>query len=180
MEDLIIKLMAGGIILLVILVFSFFISFIFKASDFYIHLLSRYGLIIVFISSFLSLIGSLVLSIGLDFPPCDLCWYQRIFMYPITFVSGLALIKGDYKGGSMYSILLAVVGGFLALYHFIIQQSEKMTESGFICGLGSVDGKYVSCGTPYFVEFGFVSIPFMSLSVFILIIISAFYGQRKP
>jgi disulfide bond formation protein DsbB len=178
MEDILVKFMATGTILIAVFMLSFFISFIFKSSRVYTKFLKKYGLWIIFLSSLGSMIGSLVLSMGLDLPPCDLCWYQRIFMYPIVFISGFALLKKDYRNGAIYSLLLALVGGVIALYHFLIQWSESLSSRDVVCGLNG-GANHVDCSTPYFVEFSFVSIPFMSLTFFGFIIITSFYVYRR-
>lgn len=179
MEDFLIKSMALGTLVIDASIIAFIISSLFKSLGFYTRIFTKYGLLVVFLLSLASTFGSLILSIGLDLPPCDLCWYQRIFMYPIVFISGYALLKKDYKSGSFYSFILAIVGAILALYHFLTQQSKRLNENDFVCAIGELSSDYVDCGVPYFIEFGFVSIPFMSLSVFVLIIILAIYGQRK-
>lgn len=182
MEDLLIKTMTGGIILLDIVILSFFISFIFKSSNFYANFLKKYGIWVIFLISLVSTVGSLIISQVLKLPPCDLCWYQRIFMYPVVLITGFSLFKKDYKSAARYSLLLAIVGSVIALYHVLVQWSDTVKNSNVICGLNSIDTEYIDCSIPYFVEFGFVSIPFMSLSVFILIIISATYvtkGQKR-
>ncbi|HDX9707084.1 TPA: disulfide bond formation protein B, partial [Bacillus thuringiensis] len=64
---------------------------------------------IVFIAwavSFIATCGSLYLSEILKFEPCNLCWYQRIFMYPLVILLGVAIIKKDYAV-SVYSLIIS-------------------------------------------------------------------------
>src|SRR3989344_8562790 len=69
-----------------------------------------------FAGSFLTLYYSEVLGI----PPCDLCWWQRIFLYPQIFLLGMALWKRDSYIAE-YSIVLSLIGGGFALYHHALQ-----------------------------------------------------------
>ena len=129
----------------------------------------------IFIFSLFATIGSLIMSVYFSFPPCDLCWYQRMFMYPIAFVSGLALFKKDFKNGSFYSLWLAIVGGLIALYHYILQFTDLLKDGGVICSpFSSVD-----CSIPDFIEFGFVTTPLISLSIFVFAIICAIYASKR-
>lgn len=179
MEDLFIKMIAGGSVLIAVFILSFLLAIIFKSSSLYSKFLQNYGIWVIFWASLLSSIGSLILSMWLDLPPCDLCWYQRIFMYPIVFISGLAIFNKDYKNGSIYSMFLAIVGAIFAFYHFLLQRSEILSSNSAFCSLDDGLSNSIDCSVPYFIEFGFVSIPFMSLVFFLLIIIASFYARRK-
>ena len=53
---------------------------------------------VIFFSSLIATIGSLVYSLIIGFPPCDLCWYQRIFMYPVVLIAGYDVIKKKTTG----------------------------------------------------------------------------------
>src|SRR3989344_809707 len=74
------------------------------------------GILLSFVGSFLTLYYSEVLGI----PPCDLCWWQRIFLYPQVFLFGMALWKRDSYIAE-YSIVLSLIGGGFALYHHALQ-----------------------------------------------------------
>ncbi|KAF6544496.1 disulfide bond formation protein B, partial [Bacillus sp. EKM202B] len=67
---------------------------------------------ILFISwatSFIATSSSLYLSEIMKYEPCTLCWYQRIFMYPLVIILGIAIINKDYKV-STYSLILSIIG----------------------------------------------------------------------
>ncbi len=123
----------------------------------------------VFIVALFAMIGSLIYSNVIGFPPCDLCWYQRIFMYPIVFIAGFGLIKKDLNA-LRYVRILSVVGILFALYHTFIYYTGV---SPLPC---SADA---SCTARYVFEFGFVTIPLMSLSVFAVILLSVFGNPQK-
>ena len=102
--------------------------------------------------------GSLYLSEIAGFRPCDLCWYQRIFMYPQVALLGLAWLRRE---DAIIDYCLALLGMGLAvsLYHnYIVYQAVTAT----FC---AADGK-VSCTQQYIVEFGYVTIPMMALTAF--------------
>jgi disulfide bond formation protein DsbB len=174
MDQIFITALSIGALLITVVVFSYFMSLIFKNS-FYKDFLSKWGMQTIFVFSLFATVGSLIMSVFMDLPPCDLCWYQRIFMYPILFISGGTLFKKDFKSGAFYSIILAVVGVLIAAYHYLIQISDTIGSSSVICS-PVLSG---DCSIPEFVKFGFVTIPYISLVAFIFIIISAYYVYRK-
>src|SRR3989338_8039857 len=71
---------------------------------------------LLFLFSLAALVGSLAYSNIIGFPPCELCWIQRIFMYPQVLLSGVALWRKD-KNIVTYLLSLSVLGGIVALYH---------------------------------------------------------------
>jgi len=106
-------------------------------------------------------LGSLYLSQIAHFTPCPLCWYQRICMYPLF----VALLVGGLRRDRdvwAYVIPPAVIGAVIATYHTQLQAFPKQAH---FCHIG-ID----SCTNRYIWEFGFVSIPFMSLAAFSFII----------
>ena len=109
-------------------------------------------------------LGSLFYSEVMGFNPCVLCWYQRIFMYPLSILLGLAHFKKDYRF-SPYALSLTIPGGAIALYHYILQMMPK----GSIPAPCSTVGYSASCSQRFAAEFGFVTIPYMSVSAFVLI-----------
>jgi disulfide bond formation protein DsbB len=64
--------------------------------------------------------GSLYLSLGLGLAPCELCWYQRILMYPLVVVLGVA--AAERRAGVWKTVLpLSVFGTGVAAYHSYLQ-----------------------------------------------------------
>jgi len=104
--------------------------------------------------------GSLYLSEVVGFVPCSLCWYQRIVMYPLVLVLGVAAVRGD-AGAWRYAIPLPVVGVLIAAYHVTIQWRPTLDVG--VCSAGA------SCTGRYLNVFGFVSIPVMAGAAFLLI-----------
>jgi hypothetical protein len=108
--------------------------------------------------------GSLFYSEIAGYEPCKLCWFQRIFMYPLVILLGLACIKKDIKF-TFYPSVMAGIGAAISLYHNYVYYGGI---SLFPCepfGLG------VSCTKVLVMEFGYITIPLMALTAFILIIL---------
>ena len=109
----------------------------------------------------LATVGSLVFSEVIGYQPCTLCWYQRIAMYPMVVVFGVDLMGGGGRT-RRYTLPMAVAGGAISLYHYLLQVFPAVDRG--VCGTG------VSCSARYVEEFGFISIPFMAGAAFALII----------
>ena len=111
-----------------------------------------------------SMIGSLFLSEIIKLPPCELCWYQRVFMYPLAIILLIALIRKS-KDVFYYVLPLSVIGGLVAAYQYFLQFSPNPEAPCASVGLS------ISCSQRYMTNFGYITIPFMALSAFALIII---------
>lgn len=105
--------------------------------------------------------GSLFFSEVMDLPPCVLCWYQRIAMYPqvVIIAVGIILRDGRFK---YYALPLILAGLVVSVYHnllyyAIIPESLKPCEQG------------VSCTSRQIEWLGFITIPLMALTAFILL-----------
>lgn len=104
--------------------------------------------------------GSLYLSEVAHLIPCSLCWYQRIAMYPLVFVLGVGLVRGD-AGVWRYGLPLALAGLVIAVYHVTIQWMPSLDVGA--CSVGA------PCSGRYVAVFGFISIPTMAGAAFLLI-----------
>lgn len=108
-----------------------------------------------------AVIGSMALSEILNLKPCALCWYQRIFMFPLAFILGVGVYRKDNK--AVYYVLpLSIVGLIIAFYHTLLQWGI-IKEVITTCSIDS------SCAKPQINWFGFITIPFMSLLAFLTI-----------
>lgn len=108
-------------------------------------------------------LGSLYLSEIVHLIPCKLCWYQRIAMYPIAIMLPIAAWRKD-NGIRLYAAVLAVIGLGIAIWHRLMQAYPSL-DSGACAAVGP------PCSAPYIKEFGFVTIPYMALSAFVLILV---------
>ncbi len=132
-----------------------------------------YGLYIAWLISLVATLGSLYLSEIMLFEPCKLCWLQRIFMYPLTILLGIACFKNDYKI-TPYALALSIPGGLIALYHYL-EQKVPVIQAIAPCRIG------VPCHLDYLDWFGWLTIPMMALIAFVLITITLFLvvkGER--
>lgn len=143
-----------------VLVLVLFLTFIFrtKINDRITKYINNNALAFAFIVSLVATLGSLYYSEIANFKPCTLCWYQRILMYPQVIILGLALLKKESKIID-YSLALSIIGFFVSVYHNYIYYMA--TTSG-LCGLESCTQKYIT-------GFGYVTIPIMAISGFLLI-----------
>ncbi|MDH3629140.1 MAG: disulfide bond formation protein B [Acidobacteriota bacterium] len=103
-------------------------------------------------------LGSLFFSEVMGLPPCSLCWYQRVFMFPLVLVLFMGLFPFDAKV-VRYALPLSAAGSLAALYHMLLQVGV-IPESAAPCSQG------VSCADVDLSVFGFVSIPMLSLFAF--------------
>lgn len=124
------------------------------------------GLVVMFLATLGAALGSLFFSEIALWSPCKLCWFQRAFLYPQVFILGLALWENDAKA-SRYVLLLSLVGAVIAGIHYIEQVQAILDPVAFDPTI-PCDLTGVSCRATEFLYYGFVSIPFMSLSVFLL------------
>ncbi|MCA9392272.1 disulfide bond formation protein B [candidate division WWE3 bacterium] len=123
-------------------------------------LLTRWGMLLALIIALTSTLGSLYFSELQGFAPCLLCWYQRIFMYPLVFIILISIMTKDRKA-SRYILPLVGFGGIIAALHVYIQTFPTSVIS---CTFNDV-----SCSDNYFTYFGFITIPVMSLVSFVVI-----------
>lgn len=109
----------------------------------------------------LATLGSLYMSNFLGYDPCRLCWFQRIFMYPLVLLSGTSIFldKSDLRD---YALPLVIVGVPIAFIHGIVQRFDQFSSAG--CSVTSI-----SCSTEYTFHYGFITIPFMALAAFLAI-----------
>jgi disulfide bond formation protein DsbB len=121
------------------------------------------AVLFIFLIALVSTLGSLFYSEIMGFNPCKLCWYQRIAMYPLVVLFGMALIKKK-DDVIKYSLPLVLSGGLIALYHYITQ---VLKWRGTCAALESG----TDCALKFTFHFGYMTIPMMALTGFIGILI---------
>lgn len=109
-----------------------------------------------------STLGSLYLSEIAHLIPCKFCWWQRIAMYPLAILLPMAAFRNDLRA-RLYAGTFAVIGASIAAWHRFIQAFPQF-DSGACSATGP------SCSSPLIKMFGFVTIPYMALSGFLLIL----------
>ena len=118
---------------------------------------------IAFLVAATSTAGSLYFSEVADFTPCNLCWYQRIAMYPLALILLIAAIRRD-RGVRWYVGPLAGVGALISTYHYLVEWFPSL-EGSSVCSVA------VPCTTPWFRSLGFVTLSFMALCGFLFILV---------
>ena len=125
----------------------------------YYRPIARYALPIGFLVTFSSTLLSLTYSDYLGILPCGLCWFQRIFVYGMMFLFGMAWYKNDKKIFD-YILLFSGVGLVIALYqHYLQMGYSELIPCPAIAST-------VDCAKPTFIEYGFITFPFMSAVMF--------------
>lgn len=116
-------------------------------------------------------LGSLFFSEMMHFIPCNMCWYQRIFMYPLVIIFLTNLLYPD-ESVFKYAFPIVVVGLLFAIYHNLLMFGI-IPESAVPCASG------VPCSTEYINWFGFINIPLLSLIAYLALFLLMFFGKEK-
>jgi disulfide bond formation protein DsbB len=124
-------------------------------------LLWGYELWAAFVVAALGTGGSLFFSEIAGFVPCELCWFQRICMYPLSLLTLFAAFHGDYRF-ARFLLPLPVAGAGVAIYHILVENQVVATPSGCQIGAG--------CTVKWINEFGYMTIPTLALTGFVLLI----------
>lgn len=109
-----------------------------------------------------STLGSLFYSEILHFVPCELCWVQRILMYPLVIIYGVATMQRNVSI-ALPGLILSIIGVCVSTYHYLLQKLPALQAAGASCG-------DVPCNLQYANYFGFITIPFLAGLAFLLII----------
>jgi disulfide bond formation protein DsbB len=116
-------------------------------------------------------LGSLFFSDVMGFVPCNMCWYQRIFMYPLVIIFLINLLYPDDKVFK-YAFPLVLVGLLFATYHNLLMFG-LIPESAVPCASG------VPCSTEYINWLGFITIPFLSLISYLILFLLLVLSKEK-
>lgn len=122
----------------------------------------RAGLWLAFAIALVSTLGSLYLSEVAHFVPCRLCWFQRIAMYPLSLLLGIAAVRRD-AAIRVYAIPLAAVGAAISVLHILVERFPSL-EGATSCDPAN------PCSLKWVEQLGYVTIPTMALSGFLAII----------
>ena len=106
--------------------------------------------------------GSLFFSETAQFVPCELCWYQRVCMYPLSIGLLLLAVAGDHRA-ARYLLPLPVVGAGISVYHLLVENEVVAQARG--CLISAPGG----CATKWINEFGYITIPTLALTGFVLL-----------
>lgn len=157
-------LTVAGQIILIILLFLL-MAFLAKVKNKnlkkFISLVSNNAFSFSLLIATIATLGSLFFSEVGKFPPCKLCWYQRIFMYPQVIILGVGMLLNDTKV-RIYSIILSSIGFAIAIYHYALQMYPTVLPCS---------DEIASCSAKQFAYFGYITIPLMSATAFGLILL---------
>jgi disulfide bond formation protein DsbB len=129
-------------------------------------------LLLSWVAAIIATLGSLYFSEVMHFIPCTLCWYQRIFMYPLTIILGVAFYRNDqwiYR----YVLPLSIIGMLISGYHTLLQKLPYLQQFE-MCTTG------VPCSKDYINWLGFVTIPLLAFIAFTIITVSLLIMSRRP
>ena len=132
-----------------------------------------YELWLAFVVSSIATGGSLFFSEIAHFVPCELCWYQRICMYPLSITTLLAAAFDDPRA-ARYLLPLPIAGAGVSVYHILIENgvvSESLT-----CSISAPGG----CAVKWINEFGYVTIPTLALTAFALLFAFLLLAAYEP
>jgi len=125
----------------------------------------QYTFVIGFLIALTSTMLSLFYSNVVGFPPCELCWINRIFIYPQVILFGMELYKRD-KAIIDQTIVLAAFSALTSIFHVYV---ENGGAASLACATGGP--ATVSCATLYVYEFGYITIPVMALTTAVFTIL---------
>lgn len=165
---------AGAIVLQVLSVVALGILFFGPRKSEFLDFVNKHLLPIGFLLSLSAVCFALVYSEIIHFVPCVLCWWQRVFMFPLVPIFAVALWDKDRRVVK-YVLPLLVLGFLVSVYQNFFYY---FGESSAPC-----DASGVSCYAHLISEFGgYISIPMLSLTIFFslltLVCIAHFYPKR--
>ncbi len=134
-----------------------------EPSSFGARLLAMLGAVsnhVALLTAWIAMSGSLFFSEVLGWPPCVLCWYQRILMYPLTLILAVGILRRD-QSMYLYVLPFSLLGALTSLYHYLLTKTTWFPPPP--CTVG------VSCTVDYLNWFGFINIPFLALTAFLII-----------
>ena len=116
-------------------------------------------------------VGSLFFSEVMDLPPCVLCWYQRIALYPLVLIIGTGIIMRDRRM-KIYALPFAVIGLAISIYHNLLYYG-LIPEGITPCTEG------VPCNAVQIEWLGFITIPLMGLGAFVALTLCLLFYKPK-
>ena len=136
----------------------------------FFEIISENSILLAWSLASLATLGSLFYSEVSNFIPCTYCWYERILMYPLVLILGIAVIRKD-ENAWIYGAPLSIIGIIVSIYHY---QLQIFPDQNSISCSGEA-----SCAGKWILEFGFVTMPFMAFSTFLLISVLLLLNRNK-
>jgi disulfide bond formation protein DsbB len=132
-----------------------------------------YELWLAFLVAAIATGGSLFFSEIAHFVPCELCWYQRICMYPLSITTLLAGLYDDPRA-ARYLLPLPVVGAGVSVYHLLVENG--VVGESLTCRISAPGG----CTVKWINQFGYVTIPTLALTAFALVFAFLLLAAYEP
>ena len=130
--------------------------------------LGKHALTIAFFVALIAVTGSLFYSEIVGFEPCVLCWWQRVFLYPLVIIFGVSVWKRTISA-FLYAIPFALAAAIIATYHsYVYLGGTSLLPCTALGG---------ACSKIYVMAFGYITIPFMSLTVSLYILLLAWANK---
>ncbi|HLP86456.1 MAG TPA: disulfide bond formation protein B [Candidatus Paceibacterota bacterium] len=163
------KILSLGIIFLQILIILISVNLIWfrHLDNKFLLFFKKYTFLFGFLVALGAVASSLFYSEIVGFPPCELCWVQRIFLYPQLVLFGMELYKRD-RSIVDFSIAFATLGSIVSIYHIYIENGGSSSLGCAALTPSNADG--VSCVIRYIYEFGYITLPIMALTLSLFII----------
>jgi disulfide bond formation protein DsbB len=118
-------------------------------------------------------LGSLYFSQIANFVPCELCWFQRIAMYPMSVILLIGALRRDVRVGVQYAFVFPIVGMAISTYHIYIEENPSAQPKA--CMVGGT-----TCATKWIDKFGYITIPVLAITAFAAILtLLAFAWSRR-
>jgi disulfide bond formation protein DsbB len=171
------QILSLGTIFLQIVILVVLINFLFlrRRDNLLLIFLKKWTFVLGFLAGLGAFCLSLFYSEIVGFPPCELCWIQRIFLYPQLILFSMELYKKDHSIID-FSMVFAIFGSIVSIYHIFV-------EAGLTSGPSCIDPSRggVSCAIRYIYEFGYITMPVMALtlSLFIIMILVNYKYMAK-
>lgn len=166
---------AGAIMLQIASVVALFLLFVGPKKNAYLAFIDKHYLQLGFLISLSATLFVLVYSEIIGFLPCYLCWYQRVFTFPLVFIFGSAIWHKDRKVVK-YTLPLLATGFVISVYQNF---RYYFAETGDL----PCDASGVSCYQQLVSEFGgYISIPMLALTAFVamitIVLVAHFYKKE--
>ncbi|MEI8175019.1 MAG: disulfide bond formation protein B [bacterium] len=165
----------GAIILQILSVVALFVLFLGPRKNKFLDFIDKHYLTLGFIFSLFASLTSLIYSEIIHFLPCQLCWYQRIFLFPLVFIFAIAIWYKDRKIVK-YVLPLLSIGFVVSIYqNFFYYFGENSSLPCY--------ASVVSCYQQLVSEFGrYISIPMLALTIFFallaIVLVAHFYKKE--
>ena len=129
-----------------------------------------YLLYFAWLIALFSMLGSLYFSEILHFVPCSLCWWERVCLFPLVLILGIASFRSDCRI-IIYAFPLAMGGLFIALFHYLQQKGPAFLHMDFC-------DRYNPCTQDPLNLLNFITLPLLAAACFLCIAILLYVAAQ--